>query len=601
MIAPKLEMTQYTKLNQIKQLVNKYRQQTLYYSAGLAALALVASLVYLSQVLYLPKTYVAGIDISYSTQPMAQQKLTQASSDYLNQQLVFSIQPDASSSLTPVPVSHLVESYDIDQTLTNLLQQQSQSPITYRLQRFSQGGGLNQKLITQLNQVRLERLIQSIEDELNQNGVPARISSTELGWQIEDGKNGLEVDTQKLRQELTSKLELLDPSPVEVDLKEIIYQIDPNERDKVLTRAERLAGLNLKLIASDSGQTVFDQEVEGSELVNWINPLGGFHQELVRDYFESINQTVKRQPQNATFEFDGEKVVEFTPSQTGLSFTDQTPEQILDALNRLEQTNQDQTLVLELKIEQPEITTAQVNDLGIRQLLGRGESTFRGSIPSRVHNVALTASKLHGTLVPPGEVFSFNQTVGEINREAGFQSAYIIQNGRTVLGDGGGVCQDSTTLFRAILDAGLPLVDWKAHSYRVGYYEQNEKPGFDATIYSPTVDLSFRNDTNHHLLIQTEVDTTNMTLAIEIYGTDDGRQAIISDYSQWGATPPPEPLYQDDPSLPAGTIKQIDWAAPGLRVSYDYTVVRDGETLYEKTFQANYKAWQAVYLRGVGQ
>ena len=82
--------------------------------------------------------------------------------------------------------------------------------------------------------------------------------------------------------------------------------------------------------------------------------------------------------------------------------------------------------------------------------------------------------------------------------------------------------------FRAALNAGLPILERTAHAYRVGYYEQSSPPGLDATVYSPTVDLKFKNDTFNHILIQTRVDNKKMMLTFEIYGTKDGRIATIS-------------------------------------------------------------------------
>jgi vancomycin resistance protein YoaR len=112
--------------------------------------------------------------------------------------------------------------------------------------------------------------------------------------------------------------------------------------------------------------------------------------------------------------------------------------------------------------------------------------------------------------------------------------------------------------------------------------------------------LKFKNDTPAHILIQTYVNTGTNYMKVEIYGTSDGRRATISNARIWGQTAPPEPLYQDDPTLPAGTIEQIDWAAWGAKTAFDWKVVRSGEMLQERTFYSNFRPWQAVYLRGTG-
>jgi len=262
----------------------------------------------------------------------------------------------------------------------------------------------------------------------------------------------------------------------------------------------------------------------------------------------------------------------------------------------------EKTTTIEIPVSQtkPQIATGDVNNLGIKELIGRGTSRFAGSIPSRIHNVELASSRINGLLIKPGETFSFNSSLGEVSGSTSFQQAYVIQSGRTVLGDGGGVCQVSTTIFRAALNAGLPIIERKAHSYRVGYYEQDSKPGIDATVYNPTADLKIKNDTPGHILIQTIFNRKNLTLVFELYGTSDGRVATISTPRVWDLVPAPPDLYQEDPTLAPEVKKQVDWAAAGAKAAFDYKVERFGETLQQRTFYSNYRPWQAVYLVGPG-
>lgn len=231
-------------------------------------------------------------------------------------------------------------------------------------------------------------------------------------------------------------------------------------------------------------------------------------------------------------------------------------------------------------------------------MIASGSSLFEGSIPSRVYNIGLAASRLNGVLIPPGSVFSFDQSVGDISALSGYQQAYVIQNGHTVLGDGGGVCQVSTTMFRAALNAGLPIVERHAHAYRVHYYEEDMPVGFDAAIYSPTVDLKFQNDTQHYILIQSVFDAANEHLTFNLYGTSDGRTVSMTQPVILSQTPAPPPLYQDDPNLPAGTIQQTDFTANGAVVYFTRTVTKNGKTILFDKFQSAYQPWQAVYERG---
>jgi vancomycin resistance protein YoaR len=185
-----------------------------------------------------------------------------------------------------------------------------------------------------------------------------------------------------------------------------------------------------------------------------------------------------------------------------------------------------------------------------------------------------------------------------VSANTGYQQAYIIQNGRTVLGDGGGVCQVSTTLFRAALNTGLPIVERTAHAYRVGYYEQDSAAGLDATVYSPTVDLKIKNDTPGYILIQTIVDPDSMHLTFNLYGKKDGRVAEVSKPIVYDQTPAPPPRNEDDPTMKKGTTKQVDFAAAGAKAKFSYKVTRSGATLIAQDFYSSYRPWQAVYLVG---
>lgn len=118
------------------------------------------------------------------------------------------------------------------------------------------------------------------------------------------------------------------------------------------------------------------------------------------------------------------------------------------------------------------------SEYGIFSLLGEGVSKFTGSAQPRITNLTLAAQRISGVLVPRDKEFSFNQTVGGISGRTGCETAYITSQGRTVLGEGGGICQTSTTLLRAILNAGLPITSRHPHAYRVSYYEIESPVGF---------------------------------------------------------------------------------------------------------------------------
>jgi vancomycin resistance protein YoaR len=335
-------------------------------------------------------------------------------------------------------------------------------------------------------------------------------------------------------------------------------------------------------------------------LVN-LAPYFRWNTSVVDSTLADIASQVDVPATSALFQFQNGRVTSFRPSATGRRLNkDEANTRLSQAFYTAGRTGQQHlTILMPIETVTPNITTDQANTFGVKELIGSGYSEFAGSIAGRIHNIALAAARINGILVKPGETFSFNDAVGDISAATGYQSAYIIKDGHTILGDGGGVCQVSTTLFRAALNAGLPIIERHAHDYRVHYYEEaGFKPGLDATVYSPSYDLKFKNDTPASILIQTKTDVTNLSLTFDLYGTSDGRKTQISNQKLWNVTQPPPDLYQDDPTLPKGVTKQVDFSAWGAKASFDYLVMRGSQTLENTTFVSNYRPWQAVYLRG---
>jgi len=362
--------------------------------------------------------------------------------------------------------------------------------------------------------------------------------------------------------------------------------------------AQKLFG---KSVVLEFEKDIWDLNDEA--MINFLSIYDTFDDDKIASWSGMLANTINREPQNALFNFDGDRVTEFKPAKAGISIDEiKTVESIKNGIQFLS-NSQDSSykFVIPVSKTEPKISTDKVNDLGIKELIGTGESWFYHSIATRIHNLTLASSKLHGVLIPPGEEFSMLKNLGEIDAAHGYKPAYIIQNGRTILGDGGGVCQASTTMFRAALDAGVEIKTRFPHAYRVSYYENNFDIGVDASIFSPTADFTFINDTPGHILIQVTVDPKAMYLKYEFYGTNDGRVVERSKSRMWDQAPPPPDLFQDDPTLAPGVVKQVDWDAWGAKTAFDWKVTRNGETIHEKTFYSTYRPWQAVYLRGPQQ
>jgi vancomycin resistance protein YoaR len=257
---------------------------------------------------------------------------------------------------------------------------------------------------------------------------------------------------------------------------------------------------------------------------------------------------------------------------------------------------------LVVKTDEPQIPSSITGaEIGVTELLWSETSYFYGSSPERIQNIQAASKSFHGLLVAPGETFSMGEHMADVSLENGFAEALIIFGGRTIKGVGGGVCQVSTTLFRAAFNAGFPIVERYSHAYRVSYYEQGPSggvdprlAGLDATVYFPLVDFKFKNDSPYWILMETYVNAQARTLTWKFYSTSDGRTV------DWDTTGPtqivsaPAPLFEENPDLAKNEMKQLDWAANGADVTVTRTVFRDGAVYLQDQFTTHYEPWRAV-------
>lgn len=242
-----------------------------------------------------------------------------------------------------------------------------------------------------------------------------------------------------------------------------------------------------------------------------------------------------------------------------------------------------------IKIE-PDLDIAQdLQALGIKERLAIGHSSYYKSPSNRVHNIKTGAGKFNGALIAPGETFSFNTTLGPVEGYTGYKKELVIKEEGTIPEYGGGICQVSTTVFRAAILAGLPIVERNEHSYAVSYYSQVMGHGLDATIYLGGADLRFSNDTGNSILIQTYVEN-DYELYIVFYGTSDGRKVelegpYLSNYHNPGPT-----VYVDTDKLLKGETKQVEKPHTGFNALwYRYITDKNGTTTKE-SIATHYRA-----------
>ncbi len=545
--------------------------------------------------------------------------------------VVFTVQnQDQSFFSTPMPLQQLLLPIDMKKAVDQLLATSKRGTALSQIKQIIVL--LNKEKTYSLqypvNQELLSETVSKLALEINNDGKPPsailEYTNDPSSLVITPGENGFVVNLDQSIKQLEDQILIISSSQTNAISQQIELPLSSSTIDHQLSDFQ-LGNYRNRLLKFVGKELLFTPEIDSVNkesmtllnnnnktindqlLIDLVNPRDGFNHEKITDLVATWAKEIDQEPTDASFSYDPNtlRATNFSPHKSGLKIDqEEVAKKIIESLQIIEDSTESKLDPIQQTIKiiqaEPNITLAQTNDLGINELIGFGESYYRGSIPSRIHNVKTASDYLNMAIVPPNESFSFNQTVGKVDGSTGFKQAYVIRSGSTLLEFGGGVCQVSTTMFRAMLDAGVNITKRLPHSYRVSYYELDNQPGFDATVYSGEVDLRFINDTPGHLLIISEADSTNAYMTVKIYGTNDGRRSEISDYKQWDYTSPPPSQDIHDPSLAPGQRKQVENAIPGIKTSFNWTVTNSGgEVIHQKTFFSHYRAWGAKYLVGI--
>lgn len=568
---------------------------------GIIGMAVVAAMIAVSYTIVYweriyPGVHAAGIDLGNTTVAEARQQLVGAIAKRPTLRLKWN---NSEWQITPQKIDW---SYDVSQTLTRAKAVGREGNVWKdTLQKIGAWrNGTTVDLIYSYDPNKLQQVITEIAGQIDipvkepEISVDKSADQLKLKVSVTAGKNGQVVEDQEFLERIKAAILLKTSAEIMVPVKTLTPKLSV---EQVKAMENRVAQIYDRKISLDyNGQ---NWDLTGDQLVGWLDPTEKWKQSEIAAWIKEFAVGFDKPAQNAFFRYENGRVQEFKPGTAGVAVDqNKLAEMLIQTLAQLEQGQQVASLNVPVIVTEPAVKTADVNNLGIKELVGKGESRFTGSIPNRMFNIGVAARKMDGVLVAPGEVFSFDKHVGDISVAGGYKPGYIIKEGKTVLGDGGGVCQVSSTMFRAALNAGLPIEERWAHAYRVSYYELDIGPGYDATIFTPSVDLKWKNDTGAYILIQTKFDEANAKLAFELYGTSDGRKVAFSPTRVWDRTAPPPTLYQDDPTLPKGVIKLTEHAIYGSKVAFDWTVTRGTEVLQQRTWFSNFQPWQGVYLVG---
>jgi len=518
-------------------------------------------------------TKIAGISVGGLTVENAQEKLNKASEQFLNQDLFLTYK----NSHWQTAPKNLGIKIDTENTIKNVFDysHQRKNFLLSAWWQLESIFGYNFKPLWQINDDDLEGFFQNNLSSIHQ---PAQNSlliydETKKDFVVTVSKNGVIIDKDKFKKDLAKIINDFNGKDIQLNLIKDYPEVVESETQNAYEKAKSLlAALPIKIITEDNKEI---GKINKEELLSLIdfkpisdpkksnNKILGIELNIqkTRDYLVALAPAINHEPIDAVFTFKDNRVLAFALSEDG---------KILETENNIPILEQgilnppaNGKIQLETTTIKPKITSESINNMGITTFLASGSSNFSGSPNNRMHNIKVGAAKFNGALIKPDEEFSFNNFLGDVGPEQGYEPELVIKRDKTVPEYGGGLCQVSTTLFRAAVLAGLKITERYPHAFPVKYYNPQ---GFDATIYPPSPDLKFINNTPGYVLIQAKIN--GQELSFEFYGTSDERKVVIEGPTQYDINA--------DGSMKTKLIQKV----------YD----KNGNLVIDKTFNSIYKS-----------
>lgn len=423
-------------------------------------------------------------------------------------------------------------------------------------------------------------------------------------WNIVEAQTGVTPNLDPLALQINQHVAFLEISPVFVDFKD--------KKPTIMAADLKAYESEIKQIFPKTLQLTYDKQkwnIDFGKHPEWIvfekkkgdlspgelpfsmemDPvaLAQFLRNGVATILEQLPENVRIwHDENGKIQFDGHAIDGMEIEQ----------ERLLNLINAAIASEQKE-VAIPLAVVSPRVDVSEdLRAMGIRQLIGVGHSRFQGSPVNRTHNIGVGVAKFNGLLIASGETFSFDKNLGKVDASTGYRKELVIKPEGTIPDYGGGLCQISTTMYRAALDAGMPIVDRTPHSYAVTYYSQVGGHGLDATIYPPSRDLKFTNDTPDSILIQSYVD--GYDAFFKFYGTSDGRKVSLEGpYISNRVGAPAEVITIYDSALQPGEKKQVEKPHAGFDVLWYRYITKGSDSKKEEIF-TRYQAIPAKFTSG---
>lgn len=549
----------------------------------------------------LPSVSVASVPVGGMTRAEAQAAVDERANTLLNGTFAFDFQGQTWTTTLSDLGATVDTTAAVDQAYAIGREQDAKDRLSSAYSAAS--GDQSVPLTVTINPTAIQSWADQVTNDIGQVPRNATLS-------VEDGKvvtteevDGIIVDMPALNSIITNAITTMEPYRGTLPTINKVAEIRSSDIAPQVAQLDEMLSKPVRLVYKSKKWTLTPAEFGKYITINESRTGAGYditvdETGLGQDIFALVGDRINRDPVNAKIQWNPEKgkngqVEAYENSSKGVRI--QAADTGAAAADAIMGDHGD--VEITVKGIAPEIDSNHLDKLNITELLATGTSSFYGSKPERATNIEVGTSLMNGTLVRPGENFSFNAAIGDITTEAGYVEAPIIDGERIGQDVGGGICQVSTTVFRAALLAGMPILDWYPHEYRLAFYEYDGwDPGLDASILQAGPrenwgDFKFENATDGYLLVESYV--VGETVTVKIYGPHTGWDVEITGPT-YG-----DPILGDDqpdleivdPELPDGTIKQTELRQDGLDVSfYRKVTAPDGTIISDRGFRSVYAA-----------
>ena len=372
----------------------------------------------------------------------------------------------------------------------------------------------------------------------------------------------------------------------------VVTQMNTNFEDGLKQSSYTIDGNNLIITSGKAGNVIISEKlkdliVDKLTSTNYnTDPIEVPVEEAQPDPIDidKIHSEIYKEAKDAYYTKDPFAVY---PSSNGLDF-----DISVDEAKQMVSTPSE-TYTIPLKTLYPDVTTNEIGTEAFPDKLATYSTSYASSNANRSTNIALAASKINGTVLMPGEEFSFNGTVGKRTAANGFKTATVYSNGQVTTDYGGGICQVSSTLYNTVLKANLEITNRVNHTFTVGYVPI----GLDATVSWGSPDFKFKNNRSYPIKIVAT--TSNKRLTISVFGLKEDVEYEVELVSYKTGTIPYSTVYTTDSSLGKGKTKVVQSGSNGATsVAYKILKLNGKEVSRTLLSKDRYSPHNQIIARG---